>query len=232
MENAYDHQQMMHMMPPETFSGSNFVCPTSAQWSNGYLPSNTDLYGTSLVCVWCFSFLINHFFGIWTVLMLKYVCTNKYNHACSILISIFCAFKMISLGFQVILRLLQSPQPRRLQQLLSPSVQLFIFFELQLPNTDGFELQFLSRKLPLSALQPAALLLSVALVQCTGRHGNLRVCALRLIRLFVFIWRQQLFQKGYFKLRDVLLIKCILKHFARKSSVIIDSSECICCTLV
>lgn len=54
MENAYDHQQMMHMMPPETFSGSNFVCPTSSQWSNGYMPSNTDLYGTSLVRVWCF----------------------------------------------------------------------------------------------------------------------------------------------------------------------------------
>ncbi len=51
MENAYDDQQMMHMMPPETFSGSNFVCPTSAQWTNRY---NTDIYGTSLVCVWCF----------------------------------------------------------------------------------------------------------------------------------------------------------------------------------
>ncbi|XP_073779288.1 colorectal cancer associated 2 isoform X2 [Danio rerio] len=49
IENVYDHQQMMHMMPSETFSDSNFGCPTSSQWSNGYLPSNTDIYGTSLV---------------------------------------------------------------------------------------------------------------------------------------------------------------------------------------
>ncbi|XP_051522361.1 uncharacterized protein LOC127422648 isoform X3 [Myxocyprinus asiaticus] len=49
MENAYDHQQMMNMMPPETFSGSNIVCPTSAQWSNGYISSTTDIYGASLV---------------------------------------------------------------------------------------------------------------------------------------------------------------------------------------
>ncbi|XP_051962509.1 POU Class 2 homeobox-associating factor 3-like isoform X2 [Xyrauchen texanus] len=49
MENAFDHQQMMNMMPPETFSGSNIVCPTSAQWSNGYIPSNTDIYGANLV---------------------------------------------------------------------------------------------------------------------------------------------------------------------------------------
>ncbi|KAI7800736.1 colorectal cancer associated 2 isoform X1 [Triplophysa rosa] len=48
MENAYDHQQMMNMMPPETFN-NNFVFPTSAQWANGYLPSNTESYGTNLV---------------------------------------------------------------------------------------------------------------------------------------------------------------------------------------
>lgn len=62
IENAYDHQQMMHMMPSETFSDSNFVCPTSSQWSNGYLPSNTEIYGTSLVCVFI---LIKSIFSIW-----------------------------------------------------------------------------------------------------------------------------------------------------------------------
>ncbi|XP_051535639.1 colorectal cancer associated 2 isoform X2 [Myxocyprinus asiaticus] len=48
MENAYDHQQMMNMMPHETFSGGNIVCSTSSQWSDGYPPSNTDIYGASL----------------------------------------------------------------------------------------------------------------------------------------------------------------------------------------
>ncbi|TRY98266.1 hypothetical protein DNTS_000610 [Danionella cerebrum] len=46
MENFYD-QQIMPMMPLDTFSGSNFVAPSA--WSNGYLPSNSDLNGTSLV---------------------------------------------------------------------------------------------------------------------------------------------------------------------------------------
>ncbi len=38
--------------------------------------------------------LINPFLAFGRFLMLKYVCTNTYNHACSILISIFCAFKL------------------------------------------------------------------------------------------------------------------------------------------
>jgi len=89
---------------------------------------------------------------------------NKITRA-AFLIRVLC-FCNVSSGIQVTLRLLQSPQSSRLQQLLSPSVPLFIFLLLQLPDTNGFELQFLSRKLPLSALQPSALFLLVALVQC------------------------------------------------------------------
>lgn len=92
MENAYDHQQMINTMPPETFSCSNFVCPTSAQWSNGYMPSNTDLYGTSLVRVWCFFIFNKTFWGvIWTVLMVKYMFSqmNKITRA-AFLISVSC----------------------------------------------------------------------------------------------------------------------------------------------
>ncbi|XP_051965473.1 POU Class 2 homeobox-associating factor 3-like [Xyrauchen texanus] len=48
MGYVYDHQQMINMMPPETFSCSNTVCPTSSQWSDGFPPTNTDIYGASL----------------------------------------------------------------------------------------------------------------------------------------------------------------------------------------
>lgn len=195
MENPYDNQQMINMMPPETFN-NNFVCPTSTQWSNGYLPSNTDIYGTSLVC--------NSFFNIYGSVNFIDKITFAVSHWRYALSKYVC---FLSSGFKITIRLLQSTQSSRLQQLLSPSVSFLIFLVLQLTDTNGFELQFLSRKLPLPALQPPALLLSVTLVQFAGWHDDHRVRALWLIRLFLFICRRQLFQKGYLKLRDVLLIK-------------------------
>lgn len=52
MEDMFDDQLLMNMIPAENFSSSAAVCATApAQWPHGYFPSCTDYYTNSLVCI-------------------------------------------------------------------------------------------------------------------------------------------------------------------------------------
>lgn len=52
VEEMYDEQQLMNMIPAESFSCSGALCaPAPAQWPHGYFPSCTDYYTNSLVCI-------------------------------------------------------------------------------------------------------------------------------------------------------------------------------------
>lgn len=52
MEDMFDDQLLMNMIPAENFSSSAAVCaPASAQWPHGYFPPCTDYYTNSLVCI-------------------------------------------------------------------------------------------------------------------------------------------------------------------------------------
>ncbi|XP_046718091.1 colorectal cancer associated 2 isoform X1 [Silurus meridionalis] len=49
MEDMFDDQMLMNMIPAENFSSSAALCATApAQWSHGYFPSCTDYYTNSL----------------------------------------------------------------------------------------------------------------------------------------------------------------------------------------
>ncbi|GAA6066772.1 colorectal cancer associated 2 isoform X3 [Tachysurus ichikawai] len=52
MEDMFDDQLLMNMIPAENFSSSAAVCATGpAQWPHGYFPSCTEYYTNSLVCI-------------------------------------------------------------------------------------------------------------------------------------------------------------------------------------
>lgn len=52
VEDMFDDQLLMNMIPAENFSSSAAVCaPAPAQWPHGYFPSCTDYYTSSLVCI-------------------------------------------------------------------------------------------------------------------------------------------------------------------------------------
>lgn len=52
MEDMFDDQLLMNMIPTENFGPSATVCaPAPAQWPHGYYPSCTDYYTNSLVCI-------------------------------------------------------------------------------------------------------------------------------------------------------------------------------------
>lgn len=52
VEDMFDDQLLMNMIPAENFSSSAAVCaPAPAQWPHGYFPSCTDYYTNSLVCI-------------------------------------------------------------------------------------------------------------------------------------------------------------------------------------
>lgn len=106
----------------------------------------------------------------------------------------------------------QSSQPR-LQQFLTPRFLLLLFLVLQLSFSDGLELWFRCRELPLPTLQPPALLLSVSLV------GSPRQPVEHGVRLGLLVHTNgsELLQKGCVQLRNVLPLKCNLQLNFRAS---------------
>lgn len=56
MEDMFDDQLLMNMIPAENYSSSAAVCASApAQWPHVYFPSCTEYYTNSLVCIITFT---------------------------------------------------------------------------------------------------------------------------------------------------------------------------------